>query len=146
MTALATLPELPRFWAKVREVDGGCWEWTGSLNRDGYGNAWASGACRGAHRVAFEAMVCDIPADLELDHLCRNRACVNPYHMDMVTHRVNIRRGILGDVLRARAAAITHCPRDHEYTPANTMQQGNKRKCRTCHNDRRRALRAMASC
>jgi HNH endonuclease len=120
-------------------VDDGCWEWAGGHNRDGYGTVYTTPGSgpRGAHRVIYELLVGPIPDGLEIDHLCRNRGCVNPGHMEPVSKRVNLLRG-LG--VGARNAAKTHCPRGHAYDAANTyISRDGKRVCRTCH--RERALR-----
>jgi hypothetical protein len=70
-----------------------CWCWMGRLNRNGYGRAWWRGREPVAHRAVFESLIGDIPKKLLLDHLCRIRHCVNPWHMDVVTHRENTQRG-----------------------------------------------------
>lgn len=130
-----------RFWAKVHTVASGCWEWHGSMNRpNGYGQFWIAGRLRLAHRVAYEALVGDVPDGLDLDHLCRTRTCCNPAHLEAVTRRVNIVRGDRAKVSRDAAARITHCLRGHEYTEANTYRkrQGG-RQCRTCSTARLRA-------
>lgn len=85
-----------RFWAKVSggPVDE-CWEWLGAKGRGGYGATWVSvdvGRPIPAHRVAYELLIAEIPAGLELDHLCRNTSCVNPWHCDPVTRAVNLAR------------------------------------------------------
>ena len=77
-----------------------------------------------AHIYAYESLVGPIPAGLELDHLCRNRSCVNPFHADPVTHQINMSRGFW--------AMKTHCPQNHEYTPENTRMYQGKRICRSC--------------
>lgn len=127
-----------RFWSKVRFGDWcDCWEWTASLDRDGYGRISAGGTGRSplaAHRVAYELLVGPIPEGMEIDHLCRNRACVNPLHLEAVTAKVNVERSAL--------AAKTHCKRGHSYTPENTAwrkpsaaRPHGYRVCRTCRTD-----------
>lgn len=82
-----------RFWSRVAETVGGCWLWTAAKCDNGYGRFRAGSVLVRTHRYAYELMVGDIPEGLDLDHLCRNRACVNPYHLDPVTRGVNVRRG-----------------------------------------------------
>lgn len=86
-----------------------------------------------AHRWIYEQKVGPIPDDHVIDHLCRIHLCENHEHLEPVTYSVNITRGLLPDILRAKFSAITHCPQGHEYTPENTyLQKGNKRNCRAC--------------
>lgn len=116
------LPE--RFWSSCVIETGGCWRWTGPLNHEGYGRFSCAGA-GSAHRAAFSRLTAPIPPGLVIDHLCRNRACVNPAHMEPVTNRENTRRGL---VARARS----ECPQGHFFTDANTYRWGTERQCRAC--------------
>lgn len=107
------------------------------MHKDGYGSFWWRGKSHAAHRVAYQLQVGDIPDGMEIDHLCRTRHCVNPLHMEAVTHLENCRRAVSANRKK------THCPRGHEYTPENTMlaphPEGHiSRKCRKCHNARNR--------
>lgn len=80
-----------RFMAKV-DQSGDCWLWTAHVNADGYGVFRFDGQMGGAHRFAWRLLVGEVPDGMELDHLCRVRHCVNPAHMEVVTHAENVRR------------------------------------------------------
>lgn len=132
------------FWSRVDMSAGlfGCWEWTGGKSDTGYGAFELDGAVN-AHRFAYISRVGPIPAGLELDHLCRNRACVNPAHLEAVPHRVNVTRGDWRagvDASAAKNRAKPHCPRGHPYDAANTIQRRSGwRDCRECDKARKRA-------
>ncbi len=134
-----SLPD--RFWDKVdrgpgRGPDGSCWTWTTSVDTDGYGQIRVDGRMRSAHRLAYESLVGAIPQGLELDHTCRVRACVNPAHLEPVTHAENVRRGRVGAWQRAK----THCPKGHPYDTGNTyLTRDGRRCCRRCA-----AIRSLA--
>jgi hypothetical protein len=118
-----------RFLAKVDGTLFGCWYWTGKIDRNGYSGFWDGKAVVG-HKWAWEHVNGPTPAGLELDHLCRNRACVNPLHLEPVTRSVNILRG---DSHIAAQMQQTHCIHGHAFTPENTIRRANGgRKCRTC--------------
>src|ERR1700751_234362 len=89
----------------------GCWEWHGYVSKRGYGFFHAFGRPRPAHRVAYEIYVGEIPGGLDLDHLCRNRSCVNPAHLQPVTRQINILRGIVPFIGGNNNRIKTHCPK-----------------------------------
>jgi len=125
-----------RFWAKVSKDDRtGCWLWTANRCGKGYAMFSAGGTMRRCHRWAYEHFVGPIPEGLEIDHLCRVRHCVNPSHLEPVTHEENLRRA---------AVVITHCPQGHPYDEANTCvwPSGITRRCITCHKARGRVYYA----
>lgn len=129
---------------RVAIVDG-CWVWRGVKDRAGYGRVGRRG--RAAHRVSYELHRGPIPAGLELDHLCRNRACVNPAHLEPVTHEENVRRGEAGSNNRRKM----FCPAGHPYDGENLyVRRGRRwtaRVCRLCYraSDARRRARVRAS-
>ncbi len=129
-----------RFWAKVNKTDG-CWEWTG-VTVNGYGRfLFTTGKTVRAHRFAYELLVGPIPDGLQLDHLCRNRSCVNPVHLEPVTQQENLRRGNPGKHWSDR----THCDYEHPYDEANTIMRSNgTRVCRECGRRRMKEYRARA--
>lgn len=139
------IPQEERILARF-ERGAGCWEWDRiSPGSKGYGVVRYEGRQQQAHRAVYQILVGPIPEGLTLDHLCRNRACVRPDHLEPVTMGTNILRG---ETLAARNAAKTHCPHGHEYTPGNTCigkLQGGRftcRKCRACQRERNAARRA----
>ncbi len=128
------LPMADRLEEKIERVtESGCWIWIGSMFSKGYGQIWREGKLKYAHRVSYEIHVGQIPEGLELDHLCRNRCCVNPSHLEPVTHKENLRRGF---GLMARQSRQTHCLRGHEFSEENTHRYKTRRVCKKCSKDR----------
>jgi len=130
-------PRLPaRFWAKVQpEPNTGCWLWSAATMSTGYGAfGVTSKNIQLSHRVTYLTLVGPIPEGREIDHLCRQRACCNPAHLEAVTAQTNITRQ--PRVINARAAS--HCKSGHEFTPENTQwfsggrNKPIRRRCRTC--------------
>ena len=118
-----------------------CIEWDRATNGRGYGRAYVPGqGMQYVHRLAYAEVHGPIPNDLEIDHLCRNRACFNVDHLEAVTHRVNSERGPATHNLDK-----THCPAGHPYSGDNLRMEGTRRRCRTCHLDATRRHRARSS-
>lgn len=112
-------------------VESDCWVWLTSLNQGGYGRVDYSGKRgRMAHKVVYELLVGPIPEGLNIDHLCRVTACVYPGHLEPVTQKENLARGLGVGVFNA---AKTHCLNGHEFTHKNTMiLPRGRRFCRAC--------------
>ena len=110
----------------------GCWEWNGCLSKDGYGRYDSNNT---AHRESFLFFNGEIPKHKEIDHLCRNRKCMNPKHLRLVTHKQNMETAVCFNTRK------TQCIRGHEFNEENTITYTylgyKKRQCRICHNKRR---------
>ena len=117
---------LLRLLACVKEPNK-CWTLPNANSR--YASVRINGKNKAAHRVMYELFVGPIPEKLQLDHLCRNRPCFNPKHLEPVTARENLLRG---ETHAAINASKTHCKRGHAFTPENTIDCGNGRGCREC--------------
>lgn len=118
------LPIADRFFDKVDDT-GECWEWTAQLNADGYGRFWDGERMVMAHRWAYEALEAPIPGGLQIDHLCRNTACVNPDHLEPVDNKTNSHRGI-------QVALRETCNSGrHEWVPG-------QRRCKPCREESHR--------
>lgn len=151
-------PHADRFWSQVDKKPGGCWEWTGRTHAQGYGVFYFAKRLVSAHRVSYELVVGPIPKGLELDHVCHtndlqcnagnqcpHRRCVNPAHLEPITHLENCRRGRASGRLNpsAFAASHSHCKHGHEYTEENTYFNSNgSRSCRTCNREAARRYQA----
>lgn len=112
------------------DASGDCWEWTGRTNHVNRGVFYANGKTHQAHRIVWETLVGPVPDGLELDHLCRHTVCVNPDHLEPVTHRENMLRGFNPSADNAKK---THCKRGHPFDEKNTYVRPNgHRTCRRC--------------
>lgn len=132
-----------RFEAKIEPGLNDCWEWIGCKMPNGYGRFKGEAPTPMlAHRWSYEHHIGPIPAGLQLDHLCRNRGCVNPWHLEPVTQQENLRRGVHHNAVK------THCPRGHAYDEANTyVESRGNRHCRACYvvlDKQRRAHKRLA--
>lgn len=123
---------VPRFEAKVDRQEGGCWVWVGALNNGGYGRFRVDNREVLAHRWSYEHFVGEIPDGLHIDHLCRTTACVNPEHLEPVTHRENVLRGIAGERMRTGV-----CGRGHDLTDPEVGYTTAKGAlgCRACNRE-----------
>ena len=121
-----------------------CWHWVGAYSPNGYGAMHVGGGkMRTAHRASYEAFVGPVPSGLVLDHSCRVRGCVNPFHLRPVTTRENL---LLGEGFASTNAAKRACPKGHEYSKENTMVlSSGSRRCRECDRAAKRTERVKAS-
>lgn len=126
-------------------IDDGCWTWGGWHSPEGYGFMRSQGRDQPAHRVVYEFLREPIPDGLILDHLCRNRGCVNPWHLESVTTAVNIRRGTSPPALNVHK---TYCPQGHPYDESNTYwSAASGRRCKVCNRAAARLrMRAIRQC
>lgn len=114
---------------RIIKLDNGCWRYPNKLRPDGYVQHIRSGKVCLAHRTIYTILKGTIPDGLDLDHLCRNRYCCNPSHLEPVTRIENVRRGNAGKIKRE----TTHCPSGHPYDDKNTcLDKYGYRMCKTC--------------
>jgi len=132
-------PLMDRIWARTKQ-DGDCLVWTGTKTcrgSDGYGRIKVAGKSKLAHRVVYELLIGPVPAGLTLDHLCRNRLCVKPAHLEPVSFRENCLRGVGVSAIHAR---LKHCKHGHPFSPENTAYEegGRYRRCIICKRETNR--------
>ncbi len=135
-----------RFWPKVSRT-GNCWLWLAATNKGGYGCFRDGGGRRMvlAHRWAYEALVGPISVGLQLDHLCRTPSCVNPAHLEPVTQRENLIRGI---GFPGQNVRMTHCKNGHELSGTNLVQcrLPKQRLCAICRQAYMKSYNANREC
>ena len=122
-----------RFFEKVKQ-DGDCWIWTGASGPHGYGTFWQDGKYLRAHRWSYGYLRSEIPDGLQVDHLCRRRLCVNPWHLEPVTPAVNTERSTIKEMRQKWSDARTHCKHGHPLSGENLYVQPSTgyRYCRIC--------------
>lgn len=130
---------LDRFFDKIQVDTNACWNWTSNKHNLGYGLFKLNNVNWYAYRVSYFLFNGILPKNLELDHLCRNRLCINPDHLEAVTHQENCKRGNIGLFWKSK----THCPQGHEYNEENTYKNPftNRRYCRICKEESKKRLK-----
>lgn len=118
-----------RFWSKVNKTST-CWIWTAAVRGKGYGHLWVNDKTESAHRISLRLHGIAVPDELLVDHMCRNKLCVNPSHLRLVTARINSIENSVGPT--ARKAAQTHCKCGHALSGENLVIKSGRRGCRIC--------------
>lgn len=133
----ASLEERLLHYRKIDELTG-CWNWQASFHSQGYGQLMVGGSKQLVHRLSYTCFVGELDAELEIDHVCENKRCFNPQHLEQVTSGENTRRAM--DHVWEEIRNNPFCPNAHKYTEANTILRGKGRVCRECtHQSNRRA-------
>lgn len=124
------LNTLDVLWSRIEKTES-CWNWKGGISVYGYGQFMMNKKNYRVHKLIYELLKGKVPDGLELDHLCRVRHCVNPEHLEAVTHDENVKRGNDGLFQKLK----THCPQGHSYSGDNLyLDKKGYRRCRQCHN------------
>ena len=131
----STTTQLERFWSKVAKgPNDKCWQWLASDGAMGYGKMWFAGQLQYAHRISYMLAHGAIPLGMTIDHLCRDHGCVNPNHLEPVSHQVNVLRGRSPSAINAKKV---NCKVGHPYDLFNTRIRVNGgRGCRICQVER----------
>lgn len=124
---------IERFVSKITFLEDGCWEWGKSRHKDGYGIFSVGYRAMVAHRWSYAYFIGDMDPELVIDHLCKRRSCVNPFHLEQVTNKTNSQRG---------ANQKTHCLRGHPHVEENDYVYRGRRWCKPCRVITLRASRA----
>lgn len=135
MLAMDILQQRIRKWS-VPEPNTGCWLWIGNTTNAGYSRVWDGERINTGHRISYTVFRGPVADGLTIDHLCRVRSCVNPDHLEAVTHRENVLRG---NTICAKNQKKTFCVQGHAFSPDNTYWEGRKRHCRICRTARNRS-------
>ena len=140
-----SMPGSIPFWIKVTPLTSGCWAWMGSISSNGYGRFYFtdhSGAQKWqAHRYSYHMMRGPIPPGMTIDHLCRNKSCVNPDHLDVVTLKENIRWSLPYRTYHKGLYCSTSCVHGHLWTPETTYYHKGSRSCKVCNRERCKRFR-----
>ena len=125
-----------KFISINKETD--CWEWNGKLSPEGYGRFRVKDGDKwntyGSHRVSYSIFKGEIKKEMMIDHVCRNRKCVSPYHLRQVDAITNVHENSLS--ITHIASLKTHCIKGHKFTPDNLVLSKNGRRCKACHRER----------
>lgn len=131
---------LQRFNEKIVKHENGCWLWQGKLHTAGYAQFRFNNTMVYGHRWAYETYKGPIPDGFTLDHLCGNRCCVNPDHLEPVTVKENNARKLP----RSPKSPRTHCVHGHAFTDENSIMWTGGRRCRICYRERRARYRKQS--